>query len=103
MVFKNYPIYEYGNTVYFECTFLDLTFNKTDPVSPEYQIKNERGQIIDSGTLTKKEKGVYYVFWTPNQEGLLEIVFSGTIEGQTVKMREKFEVKRTSWKGENFS
>ena len=101
MAFIDYPTYEYGNTIYFECAFRDLNLNNTDPVNPTYEIRNKLDNVVDSGNLTKKETGIYYVYWTADQEGMLEIICHGTVNGNAVEIKNKFKVERISWKGES--
>ena len=101
MALVDYQTFEYGNTIYFECTFRNLDMTKVDPVNPTYEIRNKRGVVLDSGSLTQKETGVYYVYWNADQEGKLEAVFKGTVDGNAVEMKEIFKVERISWKGES--
>jgi len=92
--------FEKGNTTYFECCFRNMTSELDDPTNPTYKIYDIRGNVVASGTPSKKSKGLYFVYWTPIAVGDYIIEFSGTIDTHQVKYREKFKVIETSWKGE---
>ncbi|MCK4307312.1 hypothetical protein KAW50_03680 [candidate division WOR-3 bacterium] len=92
--------FQKDNTAYFECYYRDMQSFKKDPVNPTYVILDIRGNVVTSGIPSKKATGIFYFFWTPTSEGDYLLIFGGSVSGYSVKLRRKFKVVRTSWKGE---
>ena len=93
--------FESGNTAYFECYYRDMQGNLKDPDNPKYRIFNmKNSEVVSSTTPSKKITGLYYFFWTPEIPGNYIIEFTGSILGLPIQMRKKFQVIKTSLKGE---
>lgn len=91
--------YELGNTIYFEVVYRNISGVLIDPTSPGWRITNTRGTLIASdasGGPYKRSTGLWYIFWTSTDVGDYILEFSGTINGEAVKIRRPFKVTKTS-------
>jgi len=100
MALEDVRKFEKGNTTYFECYFRSMSSDLKDPDNPVYRIYDIRGNVVASGTPSKKSTGLYFVYWTPVSVGDYVIEFSGIIDSHEVKFRATFKVIETGWKGE---
>jgi len=90
------PIFEMGNTIYFELDYRNISGVLTDPTSPTYTIKTSRGVSSDSGGPTKRSDGIWYIFWTSSASGDYVLDYAGSIGGYAMKKRILFKVVDTS-------
>lgn len=81
-----------NDSIYFECLYRNINGFPTDPANPAWTIKNKQGSTVNSGVPYKKADGIWYFFWTPSQVGQYTLIFSGSIEGNSVIIRKVFKV-----------
>lgn len=89
------PIFEKDNSIHFKCEYRAINEQLIDPISPSYEIKDQDGNTITSGTPIKSSTGVYYFYAKISNEGKYIVEFGGRIHGQDVKARKVFQVKQT--------
>ena len=87
--------FEKGTTVYFECLYRGIDGSACDPADSRWEIKDFQGNIISSGTPSKRKEGVWYFFWIATATGSYLLIFSGKIQGDLVIIRKKFKVLET--------
>jgi hypothetical protein len=91
---KAINIYQYGNTVRFECTFFDFDGNKIDPNSVKIVIYDYRYNIVFNGEGLKNGVGEYfYDYTTEKKEQKLFYEWYGEIDGKPSLKRGEFMTK----------
>lgn len=84
--------FEKDNAIYFECVFRAIDGTLTDPTGATWTVKDIKGATIETGEALKREDGVWYCFHTPTTVGDYILIFTGTIDTNTVTIRKKFKV-----------
>ena len=89
------PTFETNNVIYFEVNFTDGYGNLITPTGITYQVKNNSGTQMATGTPTNISTGKYYAQWRPTVEDDYIIKFSGTYISYGIVIRRKFRVQTT--------
>jgi hypothetical protein len=88
-------VYQYGNTIRFECTFFDFEGNKIDPDVAKIIIYDYRYNVVFNGEGLKKV-GVgeyFYDYTTEMKEQRLYYEWYGEIDGKPSLKRGEFMTK----------
>lgn len=89
--------FQKGNTAYLECVFRNINGVPTDPYpAPTYSIKKESGAEDVGGTLQKRKEGYFGTYYTPDEIGEYQIVYTGEVDQKVVYLKSKFKVVNTA-------
>ena len=92
--------FELGNSIYFECVYRTPMGILADPGNPAWKITTKRGVVVASdateGGPYERSTGLWYIIWLSEDIGDYVLEFSGSINGNPVKIRRPFKVIKTA-------
>ncbi len=91
----NIKVYQYGNTIRFECTFFDFDGNKVNPPIVKIKVYDARYNVIFDGSGINKDAigEFFYDYKTEEKEQRLYYEWYGEIDDKPTLKRGQFMTK----------